>query len=39
MAAVLNEEGIILRAEDGGLKVEGLPVLMKKKAKTAELKI
>ncbi len=38
MAAVLNEEGIILRAEDGGLKVEGFAGADEEKAKTAELK-
>lgn len=38
MASVMNEEGIILRAEDGGLKVEGFAGADEEKAKVADLK-
>ncbi len=38
MAAVLNEEGIVLRAEEDGLKVEGFARADEEKAKAADLK-
>lgn len=38
MASVLNEEGIVLRAQKEGLKVEGFATADQEKAKAAELK-